>query len=162
MKESADSIIETLKLAPHEEGGWFRRTYQCDMIIQSPSGIRPCGTSILYLLEKGKVSKLHSLVSDETWYFHQGNPLELHLFGPSQYECFRLGHGLKDGHLPQLTIPSGTIFCAESEGPGEWSLVSCSVSPGFDYSDLCWVNLEELVREYPEQESLIRRTSYAQ
>jgi predicted cupin superfamily sugar epimerase len=157
MKESAVSLIETLKLEPHREGGWFRRTYESDQMIEVPGGSRPCGTSILYLLKKGEFSRLHSLRSDETWYFHQGNPLELNLFGKGECQSVRLGDAICLGEVPQVTLPAGTIFGAVPLGAEEWSLLSCSVSPGFDYADLIWPDVEELIKQYPNEEALIKR-----
>ncbi len=75
---TADYLIEALRLSPHEEGGWFRRTYESEKSLQVDEGSRSLGTSILYLLKSQEVSRLHSLRSDETWYFHQGNPVRIH------------------------------------------------------------------------------------
>ena len=157
MKESAVAVIETLRLEPHEEGGWFRRTYESDRKIELSRGTRPCGTSILYLLKKGEVSRLHYLRSDETWYFHRGNPVELHSFSDGKYECAQLGCEVTLGEVPQVTLPAGTVFGASPLGTAEWSLVSCSVSPGFDYADFFWPDTEKLIRDFPVQETVIRR-----
>ena len=162
MKESAVAVIETLRLEPHEEGGWFRRTYESDRKIELSRGTRPCGTSILYLLKKGEVSRLHYLRSDETWYFHRGNPVELHSFSDGDYECTQLGCGVSLGEVPQVTLPAGTVFGANSLGTEDWSLVSCSVSPGFDYADFFWPDVEQLLRDFPMQEVVIRKLACLQ
>ena len=157
MKVSAEDAIKTLGLKPHREGGWFRRTYESEHMLQLAQGSRPCGTSILYLLKKSEVSRLHSLRSDETWYFHRGNSLELNLFDSGEFRCVHLGNAIELGQVPQATISAGTVFGAFPCGPEEWSLVSCSVSPGFDYADLIWPDADELKKQYPEKESLLRK-----
>ncbi len=157
MKESATAVIEALRLEPHKEGGWFRRTYESDRMIELSRGNRPCGSSILYLLKKDEVSRLHYLRSDETWYFHCGNPVELHSFSDGKYECAQLGCGVTLGEVPQVTLPAETVFGASPLGTDEWSLVSCSVSPGFDYADFFWPDTEKLIRDFPVQETVIRR-----
>ncbi|MBT3637923.1 MAG: cupin domain-containing protein [Opitutae bacterium] len=162
MKESAVAVIETLRLEPHEEGGWFRRTYESDRKIELSRGTRPCGTSILYLLKKGEVSRLHYLRSDETWYFHRGNPVALHSFSDGKYESVQLGCAVALGEVPQVTLPAGTVFGANPLGSEDWSLVSCSVSPGFDYADFFWPDVEQLVRHFPMQEAVIRRLACLQ
>jgi uncharacterized protein len=157
MKESAVAIIETLRLEPHKEGGWFRRTYASDQMIEFPRGSRPCGSSILYLLKKGEASNLHYLRSDETWYFHRGSSVELHSFAQGKYERTQLGRDVARGENPQITLLAGTVFGANPLGAEEWSLVSCSVTPGFDYADFFWPDIDQLVREFPMQETVIRK-----
>jgi len=157
MKQSAVAVIEELGLQPHKEGGWFRRTYESDRTVELSRGRRPCGTSILYLLKKGEVSRLHYLRSDEIWYFHCGNPLELHSFYGGQYESAKLGCRLTFGEVPQVTLSAGTVFGANPTGTEEWSLVSCSVSPGFDEADFFWPNLEQLARDFPVQEAVLSK-----
>ena len=157
MKDSAAEMIKTLGLMPHREGGWFRRTYESEQKLRLAQGSRPCATSILYFLKKNEVSRLHSLRSDETWYFHRGNSLELNLFDSGEYRCVQLGNDIDSGQVPQATIGAGTFFGAIPFGPEEWSLVSCSVSPGFDYADLIWPDEDELRNQYPEKESLLRK-----
>mgnify|MGYP001217010269 CR=1 FL=1 len=162
MKESTAAVIETLRLEPHKEGGWFRRTYESDRMIELSRGNRPCGSSILYLLKKDEISRLHYLRSDETWYFHRGNPIELHSFFNGKYECAQLGCGVTLGEVPQVTLSAGTVFGANPLGSEDWSLVSCSVCPGFDYADFFWPDAEQLVRDFPAHEAVIRRLAYLQ
>jgi uncharacterized protein len=162
MKESTAAVIETLRLEPHKEGGWFRRTYESDRKIELSRGTRTCGSSILYLLEKSEVSRLHYLRSDETWYFHGGNPVELHSFSDGKYESDRLGSAVTLGEVPQVTLSAGTVFGANPLGSEDWSLVSCSVCPGFDYADFFWPDAEQLVRDFPAHEAVIRRLAYLQ
>ena len=157
MKQSAVAVIEELRLQPHKEGGWFRRTYESDQTVELYAGNRPLGTSILYLLKKREVSRLHYLKSDETWYFHYGNPVELHSFSGGEYESVQLGCRFGIGEFPQATLPAGTVFGANPIGSQEWSLVSCSVNPGFDDADFFWPDLEQLVRDYPAQKAVLRK-----
>ena len=89
---SPEEIIERFSLEPHPEGGWFRRTYESKEVLGSPHGFRPARTSILYMLKKGEVSRLHRLDADETWYFHQGAAMLLHLFSGDEYHSILLGN----------------------------------------------------------------------
>jgi predicted cupin superfamily sugar epimerase len=160
--KSAEEIIEALSLSPHPEGGWFRRSYESSRQIESACGIRPLGTSILYLLQKGEVSSLHQLDADETWYFHEGAPLDLHLFGDHEYQTFLLGnstHGLNIH--PQVTIPAGTIFGALpiASSDESFSLVSCSVCPGFIDAGFSWAQIPALTQKFKKYSDIIEKLS---
>ena len=157
---SAEKIIDRLSLDPHPEGGWFRRTYESKEVIESPNGFRPAGTSILYMLKKGEVSCLHSLDADETWYFHQGAPLRVHLFSIDDYHSILLGNiSNHSGSLFQYTIPAETIFgvtpCEHSKEP--FSLVSCSVCPGFIDAGFSWPDSSALRAKFEKYSDLIEK-----
>ncbi len=160
--KSAEAMIEALSLSPHPEGGWFRRSYESSRQIDSACGIRPLGTSILYLLQKGEVSSLHQLDADETWYFHEGAPLDLHLFGDHEYQSLLLGnstHGLNIH--PQVTIPAGTIFGALpiASSDESFSLVSCSVCPGFIDAGFSWAQIPALTQKFKKYSDIIEKLS---
>ena len=160
---SAEEVIKALCLSPHPEGGWFRRTYESRSQIESECGKRPLGTSILYLLQKGEVSCLHQLDADETWYFHEGAPLELHLFGDHEYQSLILGHSVHSWNIqPQVTIPVGTIFgalpFASSDEP--FSLVSCSVCTGFIDAGFSWAQIPVLTQKFKKHSDIIEKLSF--
>lgn len=159
-----EQIIERFSLNAHPEGGWYQRTYQSSLEIESPNGCRPVGTSILYLLKKGDISYLHKLDADETWYFHQGASLKLHMFSEDYYHSILLGDIAKNAEAhPQYTIPAETIFgavpCEASNG--EYSLVSCSVSPGFIETGFRWSNASGLIEKFPKYLDLIEMLSHS-
>jgi len=157
---SAEEIIDRFSLEPHPEGGWFRRTYESKEVLESPHGFRPAGTSILYMLKKGEVSRLHRLDADETWYFHQGAPLRVHLFSKDDYHSILLGNILDHSDsFAQYTIPAETIFgvtpCEHSKEP--FSLVSCSVCPGFIDTGFSWPGLSVLQARFEKYSDLIEK-----
>jgi len=160
--KSVEDIIVALSLSPHPEGGWYRRTYESIIQVDSLCGNRPCGTSILYLLQKGEVSCLHQLDADETWYFHEGAPLELHLFGKHKYQSLLLGSSNygENSHL-QITIPAGTIFGALPIASSDqlYSLASCSVCPGFIDLGFSWVQIPVLTQKFEKYSDIIEKLS---
>jgi predicted cupin superfamily sugar epimerase len=125
--DEAEAIIGRLGLAPHPEGGWYRQTW-----VAAGDG-RPSGTAILFLLKGSERSHWHRVDSDEIWHFHSGAPLILSLAeteaGPVQRQ--RLGPQVLDGDSPQGIVPAGWWQAAVSVGA--WSLVGCTVSPGFRF-----------------------------
>ena len=125
---TAQDIIEALGLSPHPEGGHYRQTW----IDETAEG-RPTGTCIYFLLEADKPSHWHTVDAVEIWHYHAGAPLRLKLAeteaGPRQ--DIMLGPDILDGERPQGIAPKGWWQAAETTG--DWTLVSCTVSPGFSF-----------------------------
>ncbi|MDJ1017443.1 MAG: cupin domain-containing protein [Paracoccaceae bacterium] len=124
---TADDIIELLSLEPHPEGGWYTETWR------SVCQPRPSGTAIYFLLQAGEMSRWHRVDAAETWHFYMGAPLTLCVSetedGP--YEPWILGPDLVSGQRPQIVVPPDWWQCAESMGA--YTLVGCTVSPGFQF-----------------------------
>ena len=125
---TADEIIARLGLAPHPEGGHYRQTWVDD----TATG-RPSGTCIYFLLKAGERSHWHRVDAVEIWHFHSGAPLVLSLAatGAGPAEDHRLGPDLASGEEPQVIVPKDHWQAARTTG--DWTLVSCTVSPGFRF-----------------------------
>jgi uncharacterized protein len=123
--ETAGAIIRHLELQPHPEGGWYRETWTGPDI-----GGRPSGTAILFLLQAGERSHWHRVDADEIWLWHAGAPLMLSMGQDAAME-HRLGPDVLAGDLVQAVVPAGWWQAARSTGV--WTLVSCTVSPGFRF-----------------------------
>jgi predicted cupin superfamily sugar epimerase len=125
---TADDIIALLDLAPHPEGGFYRQTW-----VEEPSQGRPAGTCIYFLLKAGERSHWHRVDAAEIWHYYAGAPLLLHLAeteaGPA--EVMTLGPDLASGARPQGIVPKDWWQAAETTG--DWTLVGCTVSPGFRF-----------------------------
>jgi predicted cupin superfamily sugar epimerase len=131
-------LAEEFDLQPHPEGGWYRRTFTSPTIIRPEGyeGDRPAATAIYFLLHPGERSAWHVVRSDELWFWHAGGPLTLRLGGrgdqPDEESTVTLGVGM--GHQPQVLIPRGAWQAAEPASD-RYVLVSCVVSPGFEFAD---------------------------
>ncbi|WP_088342878.1 MULTISPECIES: cupin domain-containing protein [Rhodomicrobium] len=123
--QNAEDIIRLLGLQPHPEGGHFRETFRDTRQAEG----RSVSTAIYFLLRKGERSHWHRVDATETWHFYAGAPLELSMPGA---EPIRLGSDLAAGERPQAVIPEGVWQSARSLG--EWTLVGCTVAPGFEFS----------------------------
>jgi uncharacterized protein len=161
---TAEMLIKQLGLLVHPEGGWYRETYRSAEQIASEAlpkrfgGPRTFCTSIYFLLQQGDISVLHRIKSDELWYFHSGVALTVHLFTPlGAHREVRIGPDLAHGDCFQTMVPAGCWFGAEVTGAGDFSLVSCTVAPGFDFADFEMGQRDNLVRAYPDYVELIRR-----
>ena len=156
IEDKDQQVVDHYQLSPHPEGGWFRRTFSSSNKVLLDRGERLCGTSIYYFLKNGEKSCLHSLKSDEIWYFHFGSPVRMHLFSGSDYYSIVLGQNWKIGESVQFEVCAGVIFGAELlEERG--ALMSCSVCPGFDDDDFHWALAENLTLKFPRQSQLISR-----
>ncbi len=127
---TAPDIVRLLNLKPHPEGGWFRETFRDG---PGPDG-RARSTAIYYLLGEGQRSHWHRVVDAvEVWHFHAGAPLDLDIApyagGPAERTV--LGNDLGLGELPQAVVPAGDWQSATCLR--DWSLVGCTVSPGFEF-----------------------------
>ena len=100
----------------------------------------------------------HRIKSDELWYFHLGSPLEIHLLSElNGYSSLSLGSSIEKRQNFQVAVPYGYWFGAEVTEPDSFSLVSCSVSPGFDFSDFEMGKKEELSSLFPSHRSIVER-----
>ncbi|MEI5989623.1 hypothetical protein A5881_001116 [Enterococcus termitis] len=162
MERKQDYWIKQLELEPHPEGGYFRQVLRCEQTLQtSDNTIRPYYTSIYFLLTKGNPSHFHRLASDEIWYYHSGSALSIHLLYPNgQYEQIQLGMDLEKGEVLQAVVPKNVIFGSSIEGNGEFALVSCMVSPGFDYQDFELFTKKQLNVLYPAHQNIIEQLAY--
>lgn len=122
---SAEAIIRKLELQPHPEGGWYRQTW-----VGPNLGSRASGTAILFLLRAGERSHWHRVDADEIWLWHAGAPLVLSMGVDSATDCL-LGPDVLGDEVVQAVVPAGWWQAARSTR--EWTLVSCTVSPGFRF-----------------------------
>lgn len=126
---SAEAVIRLLGLEPHPEGGHFRETFRD---AHGTDG-RAHSTAIYYLLKRGERSHWHRVDAAELWHFYAGAPLALHVAKDSEAsEAVTLGNDLAAGERPQAVVPAGAWQSAESLG--DWTLVGCTVAPGFEFS----------------------------
>ena len=126
---TADEIIATLGLQPHPEGGHFAETYRDPLLVNG----RAASTAIFYLLKSGECSHWHRVDAAEVWHYHAGAPLELRIADAGgAVAAHVLGMNLMDGERPQWVVPAHAWQAARSLG--DWTLVSCTVAPGFEFS----------------------------
>jgi uncharacterized protein len=124
----ANEIIRLLNMQPHPEGGHYAETWR------TPGEGRAAMTAIYYLLEADQVSAWHRVDAEEVWLWHAGGPLALTVSPPDGKgaSATTLGPGLRAGQRPQHVIPAHHWQTAETLG--HWTLVSCIVAPGFEFS----------------------------
>ncbi|MFI8263942.1 cupin domain-containing protein [Streptomyces sp. NPDC085665] len=137
---SRPETARTLDLEPHPEGGWYRRIYTSPVTVAHPAGRgqRPSATLIHYLLAPGERSQWHTVASDEVWLWRDGGSLTLYVSRPGPTPTtvteYRLGPHRSPGTELEVCVPAGHWQSARPAGDEE-VLVSCLVTPGFDFDD---------------------------
>lgn len=144
MSNRPEQLIEQLGLKPHPEGGCYKEIFRSSKKVQ-PQDDRPERdglTVILFLLYKGQISKWHRVRSDESWHFLEGSPLQLYQVDGEMetVEEKTLGSTAEDDSAVEV-VPADSWQAAESTGL--YSLVSCTVGPGFDFEDF------EMLKDLP-------------
>lgn len=123
----ADRIIKRLKLEPHPEGGHFRETFRDT----EGDKDRAHSTAIYFLLKRGEISRWHRVDSAEVWHWYAGAPLKLSIKRDGRTKSFVLGNMLNNAE-PQAVVPAHVWQSAQSLG--DYTLVGCTVAPGFEFS----------------------------
>lgn len=126
---SAAELIARLELKPHPEGGHYRETFRDSNL--DPNG-RPRSTAIYFLLARGERSHWHRADAVEVWHYYAGDTLILQIADDDGARNLRLGSDLAAGETPQATVPAHAWQAAESTG--DWTLVGCTVAPGFEFA----------------------------
>jgi predicted cupin superfamily sugar epimerase len=126
---SAADLIARLELKPHPEGGYYRETFRDP---RADANGRPHSTAIYFLLARGERSHWHRIDAVEIWHYYAGHALTLQIAGDGDKRSVTLGPDLAAGEVPQVIVPAQAWQTAESTG--DWTLVGCTVAPGFDFA----------------------------
>jgi predicted cupin superfamily sugar epimerase len=125
---TAADMIRMLHLKPHPEGGHFRETFRD----AGEAGQRAASTAIYFLLARGERSHWHRVDAVEVWHYYAGAPLKLEIVDGAKEMIVRLGPDIAADETPQAVVPARAWQAAESLG--DWTLVGCTVAPGFDFA----------------------------
>ncbi|MGB5819204.1 MAG: cupin domain-containing protein [Saonia sp.] len=165
--DTVEEIIRSLNLEPHPEGGYFRETYRSTGEI-SPNGLgqnyagkRNYSTCIYFLLTSSTFSAFHKITQDEIWHFYMGSPVRIHMISDSGvYSDVIVGNDLEKKQLPQFVVPGGYWFAGEVINDNDYSLVGCTVSPGFDFKDFVLPKRKELMAKFPQHQRIVSKFTY--
>jgi predicted cupin superfamily sugar epimerase len=127
---TAAEIVARLELKPHPEGGYYRETFRDKRV---DANGRSFSTAIYFLLARGERSQWHRIDAAEVWHYYAGSALILRIAhdGCTQHTV-RLGPDISQGERPQAIVPAQAWQTAETSG--DWTLVGCTVAPGFEFA----------------------------
>jgi predicted cupin superfamily sugar epimerase len=150
-------LIDKYKLVAHPEGGYYAVVFESEHSLMSPvvNKVRKALTHIYFLLLKGQVSLFHKVAHDEIWNFYEGDPLKLIKYNVSRVEEDIIGSGCSD----YASIVEGGVYQA-AESTGVYSLVGCSVAPGFEFEDFSFLRdefeiKEKFLKKFPDYQKFI-------
>ncbi|MBK7388024.1 MAG: cupin domain-containing protein [Bacteroidetes bacterium] len=159
MQLSAIGYIKNLDLLPHPEGGYYKETYRSASLFEGTGDFpasRAWSTAIYFLLEENNFSAFHKIKSDETWHFYAGNALEvIELDNAGNLQSSVVGPDILNGQVLQYTVAAGNWFASRVLKGGSFSLVGCTVSPGFDFRDFEMADRNELLKSFPKHNHII-------
>jgi predicted cupin superfamily sugar epimerase len=157
LNKDAVQLIKRLRLKKHPEGGYFKQTYTADTIVNVAGYDNPryISTAIYYMLVGDQFSALHRIKSDELWHHYTGCSLTLYEIDNGKLSKIKMGKSR--GEAPQVAIKANTWFAASLNDKKSYCLLGCTVSPGFDYSDLELGKRHELIKMYPQHRTIIER-----
>jgi uncharacterized protein len=162
MKASAAYWTDKLQLTAHIEGGAYARTYTAGLVIPQAilppafKGNRPVASAIYFLLEQKQFSAMHRIAADELWHFYDGDPLVIYEIDQNGLlQQHRLGNDPENGCSFQCLVKAGSWFGSKTVSGGAYSLVGCTVSPGFDFDDFELGQREALISRYPQHADII-------
>jgi len=156
--------IDRLALRRHPEGGYYRETYRSKESIARENlperfgGNRAFSTAIYFLLPSEEFSTFHRIKQDEVWHFYDGSALTLHVIDPKdKYSSMKLGRDIDRGETLQAVVGAGCLFGASVDDPDSYTLLGCTVAPGFDFNDFEIPPREELLARYPQHRRIIEK-----
>ncbi len=157
MNHAAAHWIEQLGLQPHPEGGYFSQTYRAEESIpplglpERFAGPRAFSTAIYFLLTGNQFSAFHRIRSDEIWHFYAGSALTLHVIHPDgRFEQIKLVPGQF-----QALAPAGCWFAATVDDTASYTLVGCTVAPGFDDADFELAERSTIIAQFPQHAEIL-------
>ncbi len=163
-----EKIIKQLALLPHPEWGYFRETYRSknmipqDALSSGYDGDRNHSTGIYFLITSETFSAFHKIRQDEMWHYYKGASLRLHMISPEgTHTQIVIGNKVLEGEHPQFTVPGGCWFAAEVTIENSYSLMGCTVAPGFDFNDFVLPKRKELITLFPKHTDLITKLTHS-
>jgi uncharacterized protein len=160
LNKNAEYWINKLNLQEHPEGGYFAETYKSEKLVRLPEydGPRHLCTAMYYMLTGEQFASFHIVKSDELWHFYAGSSLTLYIIERNgRLSKRRLGADTDKGEFLQVVVKSCSWFAASVNDASSYSLVGCTVSPGFDYRDWKLGDIKTLVTLYPQHQSVIEK-----
>ena len=152
--KEAQVLIDKLELLHHPEGGFYKETYRSEKTV----GDRNLQTAIYFLITSNNISRFHRIKSDEIWFYHAGSALSVHTLSKEKgHQIQKVGLDLAKGEVPQFLVQAETIFGSSLDEDNTFSLVSCTVTPGFDFADFELFTTEQLLLEFHDFEAIIRK-----
>lgn len=165
--KDAEYYITKLEMTRHIEGGAYKENYRAPLLLPRAAlsaahqGDRNASTAIYFLLKHGEFSAFHLLASDEVLHFYDGDPLVIYEIDASGHMLrHQLGRDLENGESFRCVVPGGSWFALRCEVENGFSLIGCTVAPGFDFADFQLDDRAALLVKFPQHAQLITEMTF--
>lgn len=159
---TSKDLVTNLSLLPHPEGGYYKETYRSEETMTNKNeDLRNVCTAIYFLLEEKDKSHFHRIQSDELWFFHMGQSLEIYYILEGTIKSVTLGTNMQNGDVLFFKVPANTWFASKLKQETGFALVSCTVAPGFDFADFELATRERLTQEFPDLKNIVQEFTRA-
>lgn len=160
-------LIKQLELSKHPEGGYYRQVYKSDECIKEDylperfHSSHAMSTAIYFMLTNKEYSAFHIIKQDELWHHYEGGTIEIVIIEQDGTLSKKLlGKNFEKGEEPLVVVPYGVYFSARLLDDESYSLVGCTVSPGFEFDDFYMPTKNELIALYPNHKDIIEELGY--
>lgn len=164
MNKDIQGLVDYYQMSRHPEGGYYKEVYRSSETLSTQSlpdrygGTRSLGTSIYFLLPGEERSVFHRIKSDEIWHYYSGDSLYLITINPQgELNEIWLGPQTDKGQVFQWVIPQGWWMGSICSNPQGYTLVGCTVSPGFDFDDFEIAQASVMLKSYPQHKDWIEK-----
>lgn len=159
LNKIAKEWIHKLDLKEHPEGGYYIETYRSTNSLEfRVDELRVLFTEIYFMLVGSQFSSFHVMKSDEIWHFYSGSSITLHIISDQgEFNEITLGRNVNNGDVFQTVVQAGSWFAASVDDINSYSLVGCTVIPGFDFRDWKLGDRKTLLELYPQHKLIIEK-----
>jgi hypothetical protein len=132
MHPRAGDLIAALALTPHPEGGFYRQLFRSGETVERPDGEVRRALTTIYFPRRRDAEPLAPGSPTRSGTTTRRRDRALTLSRSSEVERTRLGP-LSGGAVPVHVVPAG--WWQSARPLGDYSLVGCTVGPGFEFED---------------------------
>ncbi len=164
LNKAAQIIIKNLNLTKHPEGGYYAEIYRSkdkinkEQLPERFNNPRVFSTAIYFLLTGDDFSSFHKLKADEIWHFYSGSSLILYeIDDENKLQKSILSNDMNKNTTFTKVVKAGNWLAVEVMHKDSYSLVGCTVSPGFEFDDFELAKRDELISLHPQYRNIIQK-----
>lgn len=162
MNKEMKAIINKLGLVKLWNDDYIQEYYSSESVIDvdSSGNTRPLYNWAYYLIPEGSIFPLHKLLSDESWQYCLGGPIDLYLLENGKINTVRIGPNIFDNEKILYIVKKNTWFAAEPAAGSKYSLITHCVSPGWMPEDDIAGFYDEMIQLIPENSTFIKKFAW--
>jgi uncharacterized protein len=157
MNYEIEKVVAKLGLKKLWDNDYVKEDYCSDVIIQINDKKRVLFNWAYYLIPQGCIFPLHKLLSDESWHYCLGGPIDLFLLQKEVIHTIRVGPNIFKNEQLFYIVKKNTWFAAKPAPNVKFSLISHCVSPGWDPEDDIAGFYAKMIKMFPKHHKFIKK-----